>query len=72
MNEIIAALQEEIETAENERDYYYELGNRWDSVRDEKAARKARLNGIMTEKYIDGLQTAVNLLEKEQARELPY
>jgi len=55
MNEIIAALQDEI------------------------AAAQKKLNepgGIYTRQwlrgYIQGLQTAVALLEKEPARELPY
>jgi hypothetical protein len=66
MKEIIVALQEEIAAAQKQRAVM-------ESIQAKGHALSFRQREIdkMTG-YIDGLKMAVNLLEKEQARELPY
>ena len=60
----ITALQEEIAAAQKRRAKVMLITGEYAGV---KANELSRLGG-----YICGLQTAVTLLEKQQAQELPY
>ena len=67
MEKIIAALQAEIEAAKKKREVIFSTMKRRLMMSFEERNEYIRLGG-----YIDGLQTAVTLLEKEQLKELPY
>ncbi len=67
MTDIIKALQDEIEAAAKKRSEYLHR-----FLNGEASSMDVRDNIVSADSRIQGLQTAVDLLTKEQARELPY
>jgi hypothetical protein len=72
MDETIAALRAKIETAERIAAHHLDVAHRARDRGDYSTTLKRTGRWAETRARIDGLQTAVNLLERQQAQGLPY
>ena len=72
MTEIISALQEEIEAALRKSVHYRNMAHRAQQRDDYSKVLQHTARYAETRAYMNGLQTALALLTREPARELPY